>query len=162
MFSWTTTVYLSIFPPQMEAIILCTVYAVKNSGKNEIPLCNHTFYQGLDIHSRTLVHCVRACIELYFSHAFAAVSRCVRCVISAHHWPRRSNTRTQKTQKLYVIRVTARHYFQEKWKKNTCFDACNIYFLFRSNVRFLKVFLVSICGSQVHLNYKCTKKLKSR
>ena len=58
MFSWTTTVYLSIFPHQMEAIILCTVYAVKNSGKNEIPLCNHTFYQGLDIHLRTLVHCV--------------------------------------------------------------------------------------------------------
>ena len=26
--------------------------------KYEIPLCNHTFYQGLDIHSRTLVHCV--------------------------------------------------------------------------------------------------------
>ena len=116
MWSWTTTVCLSIFRHQMEAIILCTVYAVvKNSGKNEIPLClNHTFYQGLYIHLRTLVHCVHVS---NFSHAFAAVSRCVRCVISAQYWPRRSNMRTQ-------------NYFQEKWKKKYLFWRLQYFFCF--------------------------------
>lgn len=67
------------------------------------------------MHLRTLAHCV-----LVSNFTFPTLLYCIRrsftlcslCYLSSP-LVRRSNMRTQKTQ-LYVIRLTAGHYFQEK------------------------------------------------